>query len=72
MFHIHNVDVGKYVREGQNEIRILFESAILKGRQLNEAFGRVKCWNGETARLFVRKAQYHFGWDCKPHIWLCR
>lgn len=65
MFHIHDVDVTDTVKHGDNELRIVFKSALLHARALNEKWGKVSCWNGETARMFVRKAQYQFGWDCK-------
>jgi beta-mannosidase len=63
MFTPERVDVTTALKkEGDNELEITFESAYLKGCQIveqhpNHHWG---CWNGDTGRLAVRKAQYHW------------
>ena len=65
MFIPERVDVTTHLKkEGHNELEITFESAYLKGCAIVEAHPdhRWGCWNGDTSRLAVRKAQYH--WVC--------
>ena len=63
MFHEHRVDVTSRLRSGSNNLGIVFESALRKGREEISERGNLMCWNGEPSRLYVRKAQYHWGWD---------
>jgi beta-mannosidase len=63
MFTPERVDVTTYLKKrGDNELEITFESAYLKGCALVEKYPdhRWGCWNGDTSRLAVRKAQYHW------------
>lgn len=65
MFIPKRVDVTKNLKsEGYNELEITFESAYLKGCAIVEEHPNHKwgCWNGDTSRLAVRKAQYHWVW----------
>jgi len=63
MFTPERVDVTDALKKGAvNELQITFDSAYLKGCQIveqhpNHHWG---CWNGDTGRLAVRKAQYHW------------
>lgn len=50
MFISHRVDVTE----------------ILKSKDQHDPNHKWTCWNGESARLAVRKAQYHWGWDWGP------
>ena len=61
--------VGDYLRVGRNELRIRLTSAWQRGRELEMQHGppRPLC-NGDSSRLFVRKAQYHYGWDWGPTL----
>jgi beta-mannosidase len=63
MFHEHRVDVTSHLKSGYNNLGIIFESALKKGREEISKRGNLICWNGESSRLYVRKAQYHWGWD---------
>jgi hypothetical protein len=50
---------------------IEFESTLRRGRETEVAHGGKRpVWNGDSTRLFVRKAQYHYGWDWGPAV-LC-
>jgi beta-mannosidase len=63
MFTPERVDVTTYLKkQGDNELEITFESAYLKGCALVEKYPdhHWGCWNGDTSRLAVRKAQYHW------------
>lgn len=69
MFIPKRVDVTSHLKsEGENELEITFESAYLRGCAIveehpNHLWG---CWNGDTSRLAVRKAQYHWVWISLP------
>jgi beta-mannosidase len=69
MFNPERVDVSTYLKkEEDNELEITFESAYLKGCALVEKYPdhHWGCWNGDTSRLAVRKAQYHWVWSTIP------
>ena len=69
MFLPERVDVTALLKsDGDNELEIIFESAYLKGCALVEKYPdhHWGCWNGDTSRLGVRKAQYH--WVCRLRL----
>lgn len=71
MYTEEKVDVGSLIRSGSNEVVICFDSALRVARELEKKNGKFVCWNGETCRLHIRKAPYHFGWDWGPVIMTC-
>jgi beta-mannosidase len=63
MFTPERVDVTSVLKaDEQNEMVITFDSAYLRGWKLVEKYPDHKwgCWNGDSSRLAVRKAQYHW------------
>jgi beta-mannosidase len=63
MFLSHRLDVTKDMAiDADNILEIKFDSAFKRARQIREAYPDHKwlCWNGDTSRLAVRKAQYHW------------
>lgn len=66
MFVPRRVPVDGLLRPGRNELHILFESALLRGKELEAEHGVRNVWNGDASRVYVRKAQYHYGWDWGP------
>jgi beta-mannosidase len=69
MFVPHRLNVTHLMQTGENELWILFESAWHKGLALQAANGGPRpLWNGDSSRLHVRKAQYHYGWDWGPKL----
>jgi beta-mannosidase len=66
MFVPQRVAVASLLRPGQNELRLLFESSLRRGQQRQAEYGARAVWNGDSSRLYVRKAQYSFGWDWGP------
>lgn len=68
MFVPHRAPVTGRLRLGANELWLLFESAFRRGRALEAEHGRLPLWNGDSSRLYVRKAQYHYGWDWGPTL----
>ncbi|KIL88094.1 beta-mannosidase [Fusarium avenaceum] len=74
MFVPERVDVTKNLKkDGENELRITFDAAYLRGWKLVEEHPDHKyvVWNGDGSRLPVRKAQYHWGWDWGPAMLTC-
>jgi beta-mannosidase len=61
MFTPERVDVTSALKK-ENELVITFDSAYLRGWKLIEQYPEYKwgCWNGDSSRLAVRKAQYHW------------
>ncbi len=68
MFIPLRVDVKASLRAGQNTLLLLFESPLRKGRERETQYGVCPVWNGDTSRVYVRKAQYHYGWDWGPTL----
>ncbi|KAL9712669.1 hypothetical protein Ac2012v2_003906 [Leucoagaricus gongylophorus] len=64
----YRVPVKENLRVGDNELVLYFESAFLKGRQVEKQHGKFNLWNGDSSRLHVRKAQYNYGWDWGPTL----
>lgn len=62
MFLSHRVNITSTLKSGANTLRIDFDSALLRGRELEKQHPehRFLAHNGETGRLAVRKAQYHW------------
>src|SRR5205085_10313485 len=66
MFVPQRLPARQWLRPGRNELWLLFESAARRGQALEARHGRRPLWNGDSSRLYVRKAQYHYGWDWGP------
>ena len=73
MFIMHRVDVTKLLSKEENVLEIDFKSALLESRRIKDAHPEHKWvgFNGDMARLAVRKAQYHYGWDWGPVLMTC-
>ena len=70
MFVTHRLDVTSWLVPGENELRIRFDSAVRRARRLEAEHGRL-CDTLAPERLYVRKAQYSFGWDWGPALPTC-
>jgi len=80
MFREWVVDVKPFLKEGSNELTILFRSPILEGLKKYDAhpyvipvsgndladIGQVE--GGKMVSVYTRKAGYHFGWDWGPRL----
>ncbi|KAJ9655174.1 hypothetical protein H2201_008865 [Coniosporium apollinis] len=74
MFVPHRKDVTNRMRYGkENILEIDFASARLRAIEIKKAHPEHKWvgFNGDMARLAVRKAQYHWGWDWGPILNTC-
>jgi beta-mannosidase len=63
MFRTWEVDAKPILRKENNQIRIVFQPTLLKAQQLYRS--NPIALPGEE-RVYVRKAQYQFGWDWAP------
>jgi len=63
MFCEWKTDVKKFLKKGENELKVVFESAVTKGKQ---AATILPYTLPGDEKVFVRKAQYQFGWDWGP------
>lgn len=70
MFIPHRVNITSLLT-GQNELNIKFRSAYKISEAIREKRGHLLCWNGHYGRVYVRKAQYHYGWDWGPSLVTC-
>ncbi|MCY1721728.1 glycoside hydrolase family 2 protein [Prolixibacteraceae bacterium Z1-6] len=80
MFREYQMDVKEYLKEGQNELHIVFRSPVIEGIKKYDAQGYVipasdndQAENGEVeggkrVSIYTRKAGYHFGWDWGPRL----
>lgn len=71
MFLPHRVDVTHVLnRSESNTLEVEIEPALLKAREIKAQHPEHKfvCFNGDSSRLAVRKAQYHWGWDWGPFL----
>jgi beta-mannosidase len=75
MFRSWTVDIKDYVHVGDNSIRILFTSPLIKNKEKVEKHPYKYPSGCETVDLkvspFTRKAAYHFGWDWGPRFVTC-
>jgi beta-mannosidase len=68
MFVPHRVPVRERLKPGRNELLLCFEPPLAQARAVEVVHGKRALWNGDSARLHARKAQYHFGWDWGPEL----
>ncbi|KAH7361879.1 beta-mannosidase [Plectosphaerella cucumerina] len=65
----YRVSVDDAIKPGaSNTLEIIFDSALLRGRELVESHPEHQHWSRQTenSRIPVRKAQYNWGWDWGP------
>ncbi|THF87079.1 glycoside hydrolase family 2 protein [Deinococcus sp. KSM4-11] len=68
MFIPWRVDLRRHAQPGVNTLVLRFDPALAHGRALEAEHGRRAVWNGDPSRVYVRKAQYHYGWDWGPTL----
>ncbi len=68
MFRTWNVEVKKQLKPGVNTLRIVFESAVKKGKSLA---AQLPYTLPGDEKVFTRKAQYQYGWDWGPRLVTC-
>ncbi len=80
MFREWEANVKDALKEGENELHIVFKSPIAEGIKKYDAQGYVipvsdndlaeigKVEGGKKVSIYTRKAGYHFGWDWGPRL----
>ena len=68
MFRHWAVDIRQYLKPGKNHLKIMFESAVKKGKA---AAGALPYTLPGEEKVFTRKAQYQYGWDWGPRLVTC-
>lgn len=65
-FVVYRSAAKKLLKVGTNELLLEFANAFKKGKEIEKERGKLNLWNGDSSRLYVRKAQYNYGWDWGP------
>lgn len=65
MFRKWTIAAKKHLKKGKNHLKIVFQSAVQKGK---EEAAKLTYTLPEKERVFIRKAQYQFGWDWGPRF----
>lgn len=68
MFVPHRLDITGVVRRGRNELLVRMPSITRTARAIERDSPLTLRTSTESARPYVRKAQYGFGWDWGPRI----
>jgi beta-mannosidase len=74
MFVGWTVNCREYLREGENDLHILFNSPVREGmRKLKKIDYLIPSINeqapeGKRTSVFTRKAPFHYGWDWGPRL----
>lgn len=75
MFRTWRVEVQDQLLEGENELRILFHSPVLRNKETvaNAPYSLPAGCEEVDVKVspYTRKAAYHFGWDWAPRIVTC-
>lgn len=75
MFVPLELDVTGKLKEGRNDLRVEFESAVRVGNERKKEYFTEQNLGDNVDRLddrsFIRKAQYMFGWDWGPRLVSC-
>lgn len=65
MFISYKIDVEKYLKRGENELKIYFHSPVNYAEKEEKKNGKLPVALN-SSRVYIRKAQYSFGWDWGP------
>ncbi|MBS1635584.1 MAG: glycoside hydrolase family 2 protein [Bacteroidetes bacterium] len=68
MFRSWTIEARPFLKAGKNQFRIVFESAVKKGKALAATLSYTL--PGDE-KVFTRKAQYQYGWDFAPRLVTC-
>jgi len=62
---------SEHRQPGEHILKIEFRSTWQVGKEREARLGGMEVWNGDPSRVYVRKAQYQYGWDWGPTFITC-
>jgi len=65
MFIPYSFDVKENLKQGENEVEVVFKSPTFVAKELENKYGKLPV-ELASHRVYLRKAQYSFGWDWGP------
>jgi beta-mannosidase len=68
MFKRHTANVKPFLKAGKNEVRAVFYSPVNYVRSEREKNKLMMSFDAMAPAQYLRKAQYHFGWDWGPQL----
>ncbi|MDR2090675.1 MAG: hypothetical protein LBP62_03375 [Clostridiales bacterium] len=68
MFKRHTADIKRLLRKGKNLVRAVFYAPIAYARGEREKYKLMMSFDAAAPAQYIRKAQYHFGWDWGPQL----
>ena len=70
MFLTYRYDISSFLKEGENKVKVIIHSATEYAKQQEKIYGKLHATEDST-RVYIRKAQYSFGWDWGARIVSC-
>lgn len=70
MFRTWEWDIRRVLRQGENELKVIFRSPIKEGAKLRDSYGIQLPHDSDPTGVspYIRKAAYQFGWDFCPRL----
>ncbi|MHB8581513.1 MAG: beta-mannosidase [Ignavibacteriaceae bacterium] len=65
MFRLYKFEITKHILKKNNDLEILFISPEMYAKQIESKYGKLQVAL-RSERVYIRKAQYSFGWDWGP------
>lgn len=65
MFLKYIIDISQSVNYKQNRLQVIFHSPVSYAKKMKEKYGMLSAAQNNE-RVYLRKAQYSFGWDWGP------
>ncbi len=63
MFLEYRFDIKDILKKGKNILKVNIKSPVKEPRTLERTYGKIGSTHEESARPYIRKAQYSYGWD---------
>ena len=63
MFLEYRFDINGILKKGKNVLKVNIKSPVKEPRALERTYGEIGSTSEESARPYIRKAQYSYGWD---------
>lgn len=66
MFISHEFEIGKYLREGENELSVHISSPTVTAHKKSCDVASYLTWEGYATDTVLRRAPHSYGWDIMP------